>query len=213
MRSHYNKKYFLWQKKAGIYTGTQDTWKFEPYIKKTDTVLDFGCGGGYLLENLKCYKKYGIEINPYAAAEARRRNITVFNQLRDLPKSTKFDVILSNHTLEHLENPALTLTEMKKYLKKRGKLICIVPIDNWKKGRKYDRRDINEHLYTWTPLLFGNLFSHLSYKVKYCTSIYYHWLPLSGYYYRLMPKMLYRLLCKLWAWIIGVREIKLVASL
>ena len=33
-------------------------------LRKTDIILDFGCGGGWLEEKLKDYKIYGYDINP-----------------------------------------------------------------------------------------------------------------------------------------------------
>ena len=48
--------------------------KFTPYIKKSDVVLDFGCGGGYLLNNIECAEKYGLEINE-VAIEKQKKNL------------------------------------------------------------------------------------------------------------------------------------------
>lgn len=44
--SNYDKKYFDWQKTIGEFGGKANLFKFEDNIKNTDTVLDFGCGGG-----------------------------------------------------------------------------------------------------------------------------------------------------------------------
>lgn len=46
---HYNEDYFNWQKNIGLFGGWANSTKFEQYITKEDDVLDFGCGGGYLL--------------------------------------------------------------------------------------------------------------------------------------------------------------------
>ena len=48
----YSKEYFDWQKNLGELGGLYDTYKYLPYIKKDDYVLDFGCGGGYILKSL-----------------------------------------------------------------------------------------------------------------------------------------------------------------
>ena len=45
---------------------------FSDFIKETDKVLDFGCGGGYLLNELNCADKYGVDINPVALEEASK---------------------------------------------------------------------------------------------------------------------------------------------
>ena len=41
-------------------------------------VLDFGCGGGYLLHNLTCAEKAGIEVNPAAIEDARAKGLTIY---------------------------------------------------------------------------------------------------------------------------------------
>ena len=35
--------------------------KFENEVTETDVLLDFGCGGGYFLDNFKNSKKIGFE--------------------------------------------------------------------------------------------------------------------------------------------------------
>ena len=114
--NHYNKKYFTWQRKAGLYGAQQDMWMYEQFIKAEDKVLDFGCGGGYMLEKISCREKYGVDINPQARGEAEKKGLQVFEKLEDIGHNVKFDVIFSHHTFEHLENPATILKELKKYL-------------------------------------------------------------------------------------------------
>ena len=55
---------------GGEFLGQSIHVKFKRYIQQDDVMLDFGCGGGYLLKFLDCKKKVGIEINPTAIAEA-----------------------------------------------------------------------------------------------------------------------------------------------
>lgn len=212
MKTHYSQKYYAWQKKAGEYGGTQDLWKFQSYIKKTDTVLDFGCGGGYILSGIQCKKKYGVEINHTAAQVAKEKNITIYTCVTDIPKNLKFDVIISHHALEHLENPVTHLKSLFKHLKKNGLAIHVVPVNDWRVDKKYNPKDINKHLYTWTPLLIGNLFVHCGYKIKDIQLYPYQWLPLSRYYYRYIPKLIYYVLTRLWGGIVSNREIRIIAK-
>ena len=37
--------------------------EIQPKIKETDTVLEYGCGVGRILTNIKCKKKYGADIS------------------------------------------------------------------------------------------------------------------------------------------------------
>ena len=211
MKSHYNEKYFQWQKKAGKYGADQDLWMYEPYITRSDIVLDFGCGGGYMLEKLTCKEKYGVDINTIVQKEAKRKNINVFRSIDAIPRELRFDKIISHHTLEHISNPADILRKLRKHLKKRGHLICIIPIDDWRTQKKYLVDDINKHLYTWTPLLIGNLFAHCGYNIKKVDVITRAWVPLSRYYYTYFPKFFYSFLSTIWSMIILSRQIRVVA--
>ena len=69
-------------------------------LKKQRVILDFGCGLGVLLKNLKkdYWKKYGIEINQNAYDIAKKRGINVFKNLNQI-KNKKFDVITMIHVI------------------------------------------------------------------------------------------------------------------
>jgi len=63
MQKYYNKKYFSWQSRVGEFGGRANLSKFAKFIRPDHHVIDYGCGGGYLLKNIKCKEKIGIEIN------------------------------------------------------------------------------------------------------------------------------------------------------
>ena len=193
-----------------MYGAQQDLWLYAPFIKKTDRVLDFGCGGGYMLEKIDCNEKYGIDINSQARNEAKKRGIKAYKKLGDLPAGPKFDVIISHHALEHLENPAEVLKSLKKFLKPGGYLIVAVPIDDWRVEKKYDRDDINKHLYTWTPRLLGNLCSQCGYTIKDIGIVERAWVPLSRFYYPYIPKPIYNFFSLLWSKLTLTRQIRII---
>lgn len=212
MKTHYDRNYFEWQKKAGEYGAQQDLWMYRQFIKNSDVVLDFGCGGGYMLDKIYCREKFGVDINQVARQEAKKKGINVFKDIKDLSISLQFDVIISHHTLEHVENPAEVLRILKKHLKKFGILICVVPIDDWRIEKKYVEGDVNKHLYTWTPLLMGNLFTRCGYKIKRTDIFSQTWLPLSRYYFSYVPKLIYYFLSGLWGRLILSRQIRIIAE-
>lgn len=214
MTNHYDKKYYEWQKKSGVLGGMLDTWKFQPFIKSTDTVLDFGCGGGYILEHLICRRRWGVDINPVVRKEAQKKEIHMVPEVFDIPKSVQFDVVISHHTLEHLENPAEILKELKKRTRKGGYAVHVVPINDWRNDKKYNPDDINKHLYTWTPLLIGNLFSRCGYRIQSVEIITRTWFPLSIHYYSHIPNVLlpvYNLASWAWGLVLRSRQIRIVA--
>ena len=127
---HYRDKYFEWQSNVGIFGAIANRIKFEKFIKEDQKVLDFGCGGGYMLSTFNNIEKYGVEISDIAREEAKEK-MKVYKRSSELPDNF-FDLIISNHALEHCDNPLLELKELYRSLKKGGLICIVVPIDNKK---------------------------------------------------------------------------------
>ena len=121
------------------------------------TILDFGCGTGGILSRLEAASRIGIEIGDEAAAVARSRGIETLSRLEDVPDRS-VDVVISFHALEHVENPAGMIKELGRVVKSTGHLRLIVPAElATEPGQRRWKQNSDNHLYTWTPLLFGNL--------------------------------------------------------
>lgn len=155
--SPYDEAYFKWQKRIGRFGGVANKFKFENHIKPNDTVVDFGCGGGYLLNNLICKRKIGIERNPVAITEAVSNRIETYPNADEIPDGIA-DVIISNHALEHVENPVEQLRMLKRKLSDDGIIVFVVPHEDI--TATYQEKDANYHLYTWNRQTLGNLFKH-----------------------------------------------------
>lgn len=154
-------RYFTWQYKvSGTVGGLLNARSFARYTAgyrtEGSTVLDFGCGSGDLLKYLPCSRKIGVEINAAARLVAAQNGLEVHESLTSVAGACA-DIVLSNHALEHVPDPLQTLRELKSKLKPHGMLVIRLPVDDWRTQRSYDCHDINHHLYTWTPQLFGNL--------------------------------------------------------
>jgi SAM-dependent methyltransferase len=196
---HYNQKYFDYQKEIGIFGGFANQIKFENLIKENKKVLDFGCGGGYLLSTFKNIERYGVEINPIAKDEAIKNNIIVFDSSQKLP-SEYFDLIISNNSLEHTHNPLLELKELYRSLKKGGMICLVVPLDSI--NYKYKENDIDFHLYSWSPMNLGNLLITANFKVISSEPFIHKWIP----FWRRFKKLLngktswyiFHILCKIY---------------
>lgn len=94
-------------------------------------ILDFGCGLGQFLSSLpNNYDKYGLEINPLARKFIKKNypKIKIFSSIDDLnKKSLKFNIIIFNHAIEHLENPLNTVNELTRFLVKGGVVTFYTP--------------------------------------------------------------------------------------
>jgi SAM-dependent methyltransferase len=173
-KSIYDRRYFDWQKGIGEFGGIANLFKFENEISQPDTVLDFGCGGGYLLNNITCKRKMGIEINESAREEAQKNGVEAYESFNNLEDSY-IDIIISNHALEHVTSPFETLKSLYPKLRSGGKIIFVVPHQDT--NEEYDPNDPNNHLYTWNQQTLGNLFRHAGYKILKVEAIQHQWPP------------------------------------
>ncbi|MHC4635963.1 MAG: class I SAM-dependent methyltransferase [Planctomycetota bacterium] len=138
---------------------------FWPYVALNATVLDFGCGTGGIISNIKCGRRIGIEINELSAKLAREKGIEIFSNVSDVPDQIA-DVIITHHALEHVFDPYDILVLLGKKLKKNGRIVVVVPAEEpcTKRNRKW-KINKPQHLFCWTPLTLGNFLEATGYKV------------------------------------------------
>lgn len=134
-KDYYDKKYFDWQKGIGAFGGWANSYKFCDYVKSSDTVLDFGCGGGFLLNNLNCAKRIGVEPNTSAHESLHSFNIEAFQSPKAALESLgeeSVNIIISDNALEHTTNPLEELRSLRPLLKskKNGLIKFVVPCDS-----------------------------------------------------------------------------------
>ncbi|HKB59458.1 MAG TPA: class I SAM-dependent methyltransferase [Gallionellaceae bacterium] len=195
---HYDADYYAWQKEIGAFGGWANAYKFRKSIAPQDTVLDFGCGGGFLLKNLACGRRIGIEPNQAAAESVLKLGIEHFNSsaqaLAQLGEGVA-DVIVSNNALEHTLNPLQELKNLRLLLRVNGIIHFVVPCDSI--SYRYDPADINYHLFSWSPQNLGNLFTEAGYEVEYAKPYIHKWPP----FYRQIAKLgwpVFNLACRLY---------------
>ena len=101
--------------------------QFKKFLKNKD-ILDFGCGWGGFLRNVKNYKSLsGIELRNECINYIRKniKKIDISDNLNFFNK--KFDIITMFHVLEHIPYQVKTLKLLKSKLKNKGKIIIEVP--------------------------------------------------------------------------------------
>ena len=92
-------------------------------------LLDVGSGAGV---NLNYIKGIGFEnllgVDPYIDKDIECPVRVLKTDLPNLDHSLRFDVIIFNHSLEHMNNPKEQLIEAKNRLRKGGAIIVSLPI-------------------------------------------------------------------------------------
>lgn len=157
----YDKEYFEYQKLIGS-KNKNIAHRFNRFINPNSVVLDFGCGGGYLLDNFNCKSKIGIDINKEALNIAKEKGIITYANIEFVDDET-VDCVVSNSVLGHLSNPYETLVKIKSKMKKGSHIIFSVPHEtiNW----KYKKNEINNKFFTWSPMALGNLFYKVGFEI------------------------------------------------
>lgn len=101
------------------------------FIKKSGRVLEIGSSTGLMLSLFKKegWEVLGIELSKSAAEFAREKGIPTLITSFELAKlaNNSFDVVVLNHTLEHLKNPDQVLKKVKSLLVSDGLIFIDVP--------------------------------------------------------------------------------------
>jgi SAM-dependent methyltransferase len=206
--AHYDEAYFKWQRQMGEFGATAVRDVFQPFIRPSDVVVDFGCGGGFLLHAIDCREKMGVEINPAARTVASEK-FSVANDLSEIADGT-VDVVISNHALEHVADPLGTVRATFNKLKSGGLAVFVVPCERY--DRKYDAGNIDRHLYTWSPMNLGNLFHHAGFAVLSCERIVDRWPPKFWLIQRLVGWRAFHVISRLYGWARSdVTQVRVVA--
>ena len=192
----YDEEYFDYQKNIGAFGGIANLFKFSPFLKSDDILLDFGCGGGYLLHHIQVQEKHGLEINSIARTTAIEQNLTVFENIDKLPDNY-YTILISNHVLEHIECPLNTIKTLMPKLKSNGRVVFVVP--HHKPDERYRKNDVNQHLYTWNTQTLGNLFKFARYTNIQVDVIQHAWPPNYARLYSRYGQTIFDLICRLYA--------------
>lgn len=168
VKKHYEIYWSDKQEEFGNYARNKTLTSF---FNRGEYVLDVGCGDGvvdeYLQKNLNL-KMIGIDISRQAVEKARKRgvNALIFSSEEKLPfDSNIFDAVFWGDNIEHLFDPLHTAKEIKRVLKKGGRLILSCPnMGYWRyriyyllKGSLPDTEWTNLPPWAWSHIRFFNL--------------------------------------------------------
>ncbi len=132
-------------------------------------LLDVGCGDGLLLGRLAPLVKEAVGIDSEAEAIRIATQMlavhphcrVLHNACYDVPfGNAEFDLVTSTDVIEHLTDPSLHLSEIRRVLKPGGTLLLTTP--KWRPDRKWDER----HFQEFKPDELNNLLARHFTKVR-----------------------------------------------
>jgi SAM-dependent methyltransferase len=99
------------------------------HIKTNARVLDVGCGAGNLLDYLQELGFTDLTgIEPYAPTQAGYGTRIMRKTIENLTENNKFDVIVFNHSFEHLTDQLGTLRKVSSLLSESGLCLIRMPV-------------------------------------------------------------------------------------
>ena len=123
------------------------------------SVIDIGCGGGVLLDELsrRGYRVAGVERDASTVA-MRNQHVTVLEgSAESLPASLargSYDGVVFSHVMEHLVDPVAAMRNAAGLLKPDGLLFCEVPNNEAliakQSGLSWEHLDIPRHINFFT---------------------------------------------------------------
>lgn len=187
---------------------------FRNHCTENRVLLDFGCADGLFLRSLPARARIGVEANPAVRKQCielsrqASRPIELHENLSTVTNES-VDVVISNHSLEHVLNPLHEIREVERVLKPAGLLLIVVPFDDWrsKRHRTWSTGDPDHHLFTWSPLNLGNLVSEAGLKVQHCSVHTAAWSPKFFWIHRFFGVCMFALACYLFGLLTNRREV------
>jgi SAM-dependent methyltransferase len=139
-------------------------------ISRDSKVLDVGSGAGQTLVSLSHFGfRDLLGVDPFVESD-RRYGASVRVSKADLSVvEGQFDLVLANHTIEHVPDPLATLKEVYRLLKPGRYTIIRMPVVSlaWRKyGTNWVQLDTPRHLFLFTAQTFSSLATEAGFEVK-----------------------------------------------
>lgn len=158
-------------------------------LKPNDKMLDVGCGRG---EMMNAFSEFGIDCygvdGAFSAAEANAKV-----ELLDISKETfthednSFDVIFLKSVIEHILDPSIMLSEIRRTLKPGGKFIVLTP--DWRRSMGVFYEDPT-HIHPYLPQSLRDLLLLSGFKDVEVELFYHHPLIWKYSFYRCLSFIL-----------------------
>lgn len=140
---------------------------------KSGKILEIGSSTGLMLMifKQKGFEVKGVEISRKAAEISKSKGLDIIiGSFEKIKFDEKFDLVILNHTLEHMENPPEVLEKVKRILKPKGYLMIDLPNFDSPVAQllksKWPHLLPDEHLWHFTQKAFEILLKKKDFKIK-----------------------------------------------
>jgi ubiquinone/menaquinone biosynthesis C-methylase UbiE len=146
-------------------------------MRDEEIIVDIGCGEGILMEKiiqrLPDVKVFGVDPSPENVSICKKHGLEVYaGSVYELPLDDySVDCVLFIEVIEHLDYAGLAIKEIKRVLKKGGKLILLFPHDSVFKLARLLTLKFKEafydagHMKQWTPKEMERLLDSMGLKI------------------------------------------------
>lgn len=134
----------------------------EDMLASIESIMEVGCGQGYLLEQFDVPKKHGIEPGTLAAVDAAKRADVRCMGFEGIDSAERYDAVLSYCVIEHVESPTAFLEKCHDILNTDGLMILALPIQD---RFNYDLL-FADHLHHFHDANMQTLLHNLGFKVE-----------------------------------------------
>jgi SAM-dependent methyltransferase len=139
--------------------------KLAPVIGADDVVLEYGVGAGWNLAEVRCRRKMGFDVADFLEPSLRALGVEFVPDTRIIPDAS-VDTVICHHTLEHVLHPPDVLEEIRRLLKRKGRMLLYVPLECEGRYEHFRPDEPNHHLYSWNVQTLGNLVQEAGFEVN-----------------------------------------------
>lgn len=118
--------------------------------------LEFGAGLGQNLAVVDAAEKWAVDVSEASRQACVAQGLEWRSGLDRVPDG-HFDLLLSRHSLEHVDRPLDILVELRRKARPDGRLVVVVPIESLDLPPRLEAFDEHHHLYAWSPITLKNL--------------------------------------------------------
>ncbi len=177
LKVHYPDVFYSTDSISIFYSNILDYFKIKKIerYQKNGLILDVGCGKGHFLKKFqdRGWQCFGNDLSEEGCRSAKKRVANVFQgQLSSCNfEDNKFDLVMFNHSFEHITSPQEEIIEAKRILRKDGWLHLGLPNIGGNQFQLFKELWVNleipRHCYHYSPetiskLLEKNNFTDIS---------------------------------------------------